>query len=62
MAGQFLIEEWEMSNLSAYGLACFFVCQISNIAMRLFAGEGSTSDGTVAGSFPPAATPKEKRK
>jgi hypothetical protein len=35
VCGQFLIQTWEWTNLTAYGLSCSIVCQISNAVLRL---------------------------
>jgi hypothetical protein len=36
LGGLYLIEEWELSRLSAYGVSCFGACQLSNVILRLF--------------------------
>ena len=34
-SGRYLVDEWDMSALSAYGLGCFDVCQVSNMLLWL---------------------------
>ena len=31
----YLIDQWELSGLTAFGISCFAVCQVSNVFMKL---------------------------
>ena len=42
LTGRFFVDRFEMSNLTAYGLGCFIVCQISNVLMKVLVGQTST--------------------
>ena len=42
--GQILIRTWEWNPLTAYGLVCTIVCQISNVVMKILVdGDGDLS-------------------
>jgi len=43
LAGRFFVDQFEMSNLTAYGLGCFLVCQISNVFMKVLEGQTPTA-------------------
>lgn len=35
LLGKFLVNRWEMSRLSGYGLGCYMVCQVNAVVTRV---------------------------
>lgn len=63
LTGRFFVDQFEMSNLTAYGLGCFIVCQISNVLLKVLEGQTPTTLApTTAGKRNEAEAALNKKK
>ena len=51
--GKYLVEHWDMSNLSGYGLGCYLVCQANSVLTRVWQSS-SNSNGNGRNSKSPS--------